>query len=90
MSFTMTAAFGQTIFTVNGIKYTNYMNKYGSGIRGRNISIGEINIPSTVTYSEYFILVTSIGKNAFYNCTGLTSVDIPSVSSYRKWGFFGL
>ena len=41
----------------------------------------------TVTISEG---VTSIGSNAFYNCTGLTSITIPnSVTSIGDYAFYG-
>jgi hypothetical protein len=34
--------------------------------------------------------VTTIGNNAFYRCTGLTSIEIPdSVTSIGKWAFEG-
>ena len=35
-------------------------------------------IPSTVTNVETTYNVTSIGNDAFKNCTGLTSITIPS------------
>ena len=39
---------------------------------------GALNIPETVTYNGTTYSVTSIGKFAFYGCTGLTSVTIPN------------
>ena len=38
---------------------------------------GDIAIPETVTYKNRELSVTSIGEKAFYDCDGLTSVDIP-------------
>ena len=38
---------------------------------------GDVVIPETVTYDGVTYTVTAIGERAFYNCTGLTSVDIP-------------
>ncbi|MBR5983374.1 MAG: leucine-rich repeat domain-containing protein, partial [Bacteroidales bacterium] len=39
---------------------------------------GSLSIPSSVTYNSKTYSVTSIGDYAFYSCTGLTSVTIPS------------
>ena len=49
---------------------------------------GDIIIPASVTYNEITYSVTSIGKNAFYRCTGLTSVTITySVISIGDYAF---
>lgn len=51
---------------------------------------GEITIPASVTYEGTTYQVTSIGPEAFYNCTGLTSVSIPaSVTSIASSAFSG-
>ena len=49
---------------------------------------GVVNIPETVTYNGVIYDVTSIGDEAFYNCTGLTSVTIGnSVTSIGNMAF---
>ena len=49
---------------------------------------GKIVIPATVTYNEQQYNVTSIGDDAFYNCTSLTSITIPnSVTSIGESAF---
>ncbi|MBQ0049627.1 MAG: leucine-rich repeat domain-containing protein, partial [Bacteroidales bacterium] len=51
---------------------------------------GKVTIPSQVSYAGKVINVTSIGKAAFFNCSGLTSVTIPnSVTSIGESAFVG-
>ena len=51
---------------------------------------GDIAIPETVTYKNRELSVTSIGEEAFYDCSGLTSVDIPDgVTSIGDYAFYG-
>ncbi len=51
---------------------------------------GDIVIPASVTYASVTYSVTSIGNDAFYNCTGLTSIEIPnSVTSIGEYAFSG-
>ena len=52
--------------TFKGDKYNSYDNEY----------TGAVVIPSEVTYGGEKYSVTSIGDNAFYDCSGLTSVTI--------------
>ena len=62
----------------NTASVTSNPNKYS----------GEVVIPATVTYNEVAYSVTSIGNNAFSNCSGMTSVTIPkSVTSIDYWAF---
>ena len=46
-------------------------------------------IPAKITYDGKTYNVTSIGENAFFNCTILTSINIPnSVTSIGKMAFY--
>ena len=77
-------------FTVNGIYY-NYLDKTAKTCAvtsGTTKYTGSVTIPSTVTYSSVSYTVKEIGSQAFYNCTGLTSVSIPnSVVSIKSYAF---
>ena len=52
--------------TYKGSSYSSYSNEYS----------GAVTIPATVTYSGKTYSVTSIGRVAFRECRGLTSVSI--------------
>ena len=51
---------------------------------------GSVVIPETVTYNNQIFKVTSIGGEAFFDCTSLTSVIIPnSVTGIGAHAFYG-
>ena len=54
--------------TYRGLDPLDYSNEYE----------GNVVIPKSVTYNEKTYSVTSIGKYAFHDCSGLTSIDIPN------------
>ena len=63
-----------------------YMGLYTSD--NKDAYVGNIIIPESITYSGTTYSVTSIGDNAFWGCSGLTSVTIPnSVSYIGKYAF---
>ena len=46
--------------------------------KNRNEYSGDVVIPETITYGSKTYSVTSIGSSAFWGCSSLTSIDIPS------------
>lgn len=72
-------AFAQT-FEANGIRYKILSGSDLSRVEviaGDYPYVGEISIPSVVTYEEKEYIVTQIGANAFQNSVELTAVVIP-------------
>ena len=77
-------------FEVDGIAYNvTSENNLTVEVAKKSYS-GKIVIPEKVTFGGKEYSVTSIGKEAFYNCSGLTSVTIPnSVTSIGNYAFEG-
>ena len=65
-----------------------YPDDYSYGWGNYTKPSGDLTIPETVTYTNQTYTVTTIGGEAFCNCTGLTSVIIPnSVTSIGNSAF---
>ena len=79
-------------FGVGGIHYniTDATNKTVEVYYLDNEHTGSVVIPESVSYNGKVYSVTSIGDEAFYGCSGLTSIEIPnSVTSIGSSAFHG-
>ena len=74
---------------INGINYSLDSDKKEAAVISNSPGYsGDIVIPEEVEYSGTLYSVTSIGNEAFRNCSGLTSVTIPnSVTSIGEYAF---
>ena len=76
---------------IDGIYYEfNFETKTATAANGSKQYIGDIVIPSEVTYNGEKYSVTSIGCDAFYLCKGVTSITIPkSIIEIGNSAFYG-
>ena len=77
--YNITDATNKTVeVTYRGTSYSEYSNEY----------TGSVVIPESITYNGTIYSATSIGSEAFYDCSGLTSITIPnSVTSIGNQAF---
>ena len=89
LSLCSLAAWAQTFNSEDGtLSFTITGASEVSVSKGSTAPSGDLTIPSTVTYDDDTYTVTSIGYQAFYSCTDLTSVTIPnSVTSIESYAF---
>ncbi len=74
---------------INGIYYNLITKGQAAEVTSNpNKYTGEVVIPEEVTYEGVDYDVISIGKHAFYNCSGLTSVIIPNSVTSIGFGAF--
>ena len=76
---------------IDGIYYNlNAGNNTAEVTSNPNNYSGAVSIPATVTYGNVNYNVTSIGNEAFIDCSDLTSVNIPnSVNNIGETAFWG-
>ena len=86
----------RTTFISNGITFniTSTNPATVEVISNNQVYSGDISIPTTVEYGETSYAVTAIVNAAFYNCSSLTSITIPSsvtaIGNEAFWGCSGL
>ena len=88
MSIMSVFAFAEDV-EINGIRYSLNDENLEAEVIQSSYS-GDITIPETVDYNDKTYSVTSIGEEAFWYCSGLTSVTIPnSVTTIGYYAFGG-
>ncbi|MDE7166283.1 MAG: leucine-rich repeat domain-containing protein, partial [Bacteroidaceae bacterium] len=79
-------------FTVDGISYniTSAEEHTVAVTSGTIRYVGSVVIPKSVAYGNVTYSVTTIGSEAFWGCSGLTSITIPnSVTTIGEGAFYG-
>lgn len=69
---------GDLYYNLDGTNQTAEITSQNSSSPFWSTPITTADIPASVTYNNVKYSVISIGKNAFHDCTGLTSVEIPN------------
>ena len=77
-----------TVQVIDGLKYIIYTDQNCAVITGNNYTQKEIVIPASITCEGKKYPVTELGNRCFYNCSGLTSVTIPSSVTCLRSGCF--
>lgn len=78
---------GNIYYSQDGIRYA-LKNSKATVIKSLFKVNGTITIPESITYKSQIYPVTTIGDNAFYGCSALTSVMIPgSVTDIGAYAF---
>ena len=76
-------------FEVDGICY-NILSEDDKTVEvteNPNDYAGDVVIPGEVTYDGSTYSVTTIGEEAFYDCSALESVEMPAVTTIGDWAF---
>ena len=94
LKFSAVCESGQTLYykvTSNNEPYTVEITSETSSFPNYSeMPYGNLDIPSSITHNSKIYSVTSIGKEAFSNCRGLTSVTISnSVTNIGDLAFNG-
>ena len=80
---------GDLYYNLDATSQTAEVTSQNSSYPKWSTTITTAIIPASVEYNSVTYTVTSIGEYAFFECTGLTSVTIPSsVTSIGNWAFF--
>ena len=79
---------GSLYYNLDATNQTAEVTSQNSSHPYWSATITTANIPASVEYNSVTYSVTSIGNDAFYNCSGLTSIEIPnSVTSIGEGAF---